>query len=252
MKQFFVYVLFFFHIPLFSYLNHHNNFDAIWNYIAPHDHHPHTIILLDLDNTVVQPLDTYVASDQWVEHHIKQKMKDGLSARQAWLLIKDLYVYLQKHISLTLVEEITVEIIKELQAKGITVVAITARLSEVSDSTIMQLRNLDIHFSQLWHEEICDGELRYCYKDGIIFCDGNDKGKVFEHISQRINKYFKKIIAVDDKEKNLHAIKKVLHPDIEFIGIRYGYLDHVVAHFDHVQAEKELQNFLISNTGYVS
>lgn len=252
MKKLFVYILFFFNAPLFPYLNHHNNFEAIWNYIDADDHQPHTIILLDLDNTVVQPLDTYVASDQWVEHHIKQKMQDGLSARQAWLLIKDLYVYLQKHIRLTLVEEITVEIIKELQAKGITVVAITARLSEVSDSTIMQLRNLDIHFSQLWHEEIYDGELRYCYKDGIIFCDGNDKGKVFEHISQRINKYFKKIIAVDDKEKNLHAIKKVLHPDIEFIGIRYGYLDHVVANFDHVQAEKELQNFLISNTGYVS
>lgn len=246
MKQFFVYIIFFFHIPLFSYLNHHNNFEAIWNYIKVDDHHPHTIILLDLDNTVVQPRDTYVASDQWVEYHIKQKMKEGLSAREAWLLIKDLYVYLQKHISLTLVEEITVEIIKELQARGITVIAITARLSEVSDYTIMQLRNLDINFSQLWHEEICDGDLRYCYKDGIIFCDGNDKGKVFEHICQRINKYFKKIIAVDDKEKNLHSIKKVLHPDIEFIGIRYGYLDPIVNAFDYEQAELELQKYLVT------
>lgn len=245
MKQLLVYIIFFFHIPLFSYLNHHNNFDAIWNYITHDEHHSYTIILVDLDNTLVQPHGTFLASDQWVEYHIKQKMKDGLSAREAWLAIKDLYVQIQQYITLTLVEEITVQIIKELQSKGIFVIAITARLSEVSNYTLMQLHNLDIHFSQLWHEELCDRDLRYHYKDGIIFCDGNDKGKIFEHITQRINKSFTKVIAVDDKEKNLHAIKKVLHPDIDFVGIRYGYLDAIVANFDHKQAEIDLQKYYL-------
>lgn len=252
MKHFFVYVILFFNIPLFSYINHHKNFDAIWNYIDVNDHHPHTIILLDLDNTLVQPFGTYVASDQWVEYHIKQKIKEGLSAREAWLLIKDLYVYLQQHISLKLVEDISIEIIKELQSKGIVVIAITARLSQVSESTLIHLHKLDIYFSELWHEEICDNDLRYYYKNGIIFCDGNDKGKVFEHFSKRINKHFKKVIAVDDKEKNLHAIKKVLHPDVDFIGIRYGHLDYVVTNFDHKQAEIELQKLLISTRKGIS
>jgi phosphoserine phosphatase len=246
MRQYFLYLILFFHAPLIAYVNQHNNFDAICNYISLDDHHSGTIILLDLDNTLVQPYGTYLASDQWVEYHIKQKMNDGLSAREAWLLIKDLYIHLQQYINLTLVEEIAVQIIKELQSKGIIVIAITARLSEVSNNTLMQLHNLGIHFSQLWHEELSDHDLRYHYRDGIIFCDGNDKGKAFEHITHRINKYFKKIIAVDDKEKNLHSIKKVLHPDIDFIGIRYNYLDTIVAAFDHEQAELDLQKYLVT------
>ena len=49
------------------------------------------------------------------------------------------------------------------------------------------------------------------------------------------------MIAVDDREKNLHAIKKIFGSHIEFIGIRYGHLDKKVAEFNPVQAEQELQ-----------
>lgn len=247
MKQYFFYLILFFHISLNACINHHNNFDTILNYIDTDDHHPYTIVLLDIDNTIAAPAGTFVASDQWVSHHMKIKMKEGLSARQAWMAIKDLYVYLQHQIDLMLIEEITATIIKELQSRGIIVIAITARLPEIGDRTIMQLSNIGIEFSSLWHEELLGNEnLSYHYKQGIIFCDGNDKGKVFEDIVKRINKSFTKIIAVDDKENNLKALQKVVLPSVKFIGIRYGYLDTIVSAFDHEQAELDLQKYLVT------
>ncbi len=148
-----------------------------------------------------------------------------------------------------LVEEVTATIIKDLQARGIIVVAITARGIEISDRTIAQLKllGIDLTINALWHEEIKgEAPFAYRYKDGIMFCGNNEKGAVLEQIINVINKPIKKAIAVDDKERHLHSIKKALHPSVEFIGIRYGYLDQVVASFDFSTTEKDLQNYLIT------
>lgn len=249
MKQYFLYLIIFLHLPLFTYINQHNNFNAILNYIDNTDHHPHTLVLLDIDNTLAQPRGTYLASDQWVGYHIKQKMSAGLSALQAWDEIKTLYFMLAPIIELMLVEEITASIIKDLQARGIIVVAITARSIEISDCTIAQLKSLgiDLTINALWDEEIVgQATFDYRYKDGIIFCDSNEKGTVLELIMKIINKPIKKVVVVDDKERHLHSIKKVLPPLVDFFGIRYGYLDHVVESFDIHQAEQDLQKYLIT------
>ncbi len=74
MKYYYFYFILFFNASLIAYVNHHNNFDAILTYVNNDDHHAHTIVLLDIDNTIAQPRGTYVASDQWVGYLLKQKM----------------------------------------------------------------------------------------------------------------------------------------------------------------------------------
>lgn len=250
MKKQLLFLILFFNSSFFAYIKHHNNFAAVLDYVTAQDHHENTLILLDIDNTIAQPADTYVASDQWVSYHMAKKMNDGLSAREAWLAIKNLYVTLQHLIDLTLVEESIPQIIQELQSRGITVVIISARLPEIAHRTMEQLYKLGIYLNPtaFWHEEIIgESTPSYYYTNGFIFCDGNNKGKVLESIMKHAHRSYKKIIAVDDKEKNLHDIKNILSSSIEFVGIRYGYLDSVVTQFDSIQAEIDLSILLHSN-----
>lgn len=248
MKQIVLSFILFLTFPFYAQtIVHHDSFSVILDYLNQEDHHEHTLVLIDIDNTIAQPAGTFVASDQWVSHHIKLKMNEGLTPRDAWLAIKDQYVTLQHSIDLALVEESIPQLIQELQSRNITVVIISARLPEIADRTIEQLQKLGIYLnrSALWHEEIIgDSSLTYHYKNGFIFCDGNNKGKVLEAIMKHTNRSYKKVIAVDDKEKNLHDIKKALPHSVEFVGIRYSYLDEIVAQFNSIQAEKDLHILL--------
>lgn len=228
---------------IFPNIVEHDSFESILNYLNDDDNHRYTLIILDIDNTLAQTI-KLIGSDQWVAHEMKKRIDEGLTPREAWLAIKDLYVAIQHAIDLIAVEEITPAIIKELQTRGIIVIAVTARLPEIADRTIEQLKQIgiDLTHAPLWHEELLsNSDLIYHYKNGIIFCDGNDKGHVLEAILQRIGHEPKKVIAVDDREKNLHAIKKIFESHIDFIGIRYSKLDKKIAAFDASQAEQELQ-----------
>lgn len=241
-------LIFLFTSSLCAMIVEHHQFSAIFDHLNEDDNHRYTLVILDIDNTIAQTI-MLIGSDQWVAHEMEKRVKQGLSYRQAWLEIADLYVAIHHVIDLLPAEEITPALIKELQKRGIIVIAVTARLPKLAHRTIVQLKRIgiDLTHAALWHEElISDSDLNYHYKDGIIFCDGNDKGKVLHAVLQRIGHQPKKIIAIDDREKNLHAIKKIFESHVEFIGIRYGHLDKKVAEFDPIQAEKELQQLLFA------
>ena len=233
---------FFISLPILPIIVEHNEFCALLSYITPDDHHPHTCILLDIDNTLAHP-ESFIGTDQWATYEINKKINQGYSYEEALWEVLQLYFKIQHVIDLIPVESITVSIVKQLQECGITVLALTSRSHEISDRTILQLASMGIDFSYsaFGNEEVLGIlDCNYLYKNGIIFCSNNDKGKVFKEIINYFNHAARKVIFVDDKEKYLHSVQAILEPHIEFIGIRYSHLDGKVAQFDPLVADQEL------------
>lgn len=224
----------------------HHHFIAINEYLCPEDFNHKTLIVLDIDNTIAQP-ETLIGGEEWVTH-MMNTYTNHPDIRIRYKTIAPLYYDVVHTINFIPVEHTTAYIIRQLQQSGVIVIGLTARSFEIMDRTIEQLHNIGIDLSRasLWHEDMWhDCHLTYCHMGGIIFCDGNDKGKVLTAVFERLNYCPCKIIAVDDKERHLHAIAKAIDPCIEFIGIRYGHLDEKVRNFDTDAADEELVEWMI-------
>lgn len=231
-----------------SQIIEHHHFHHILDFISPHDLHNKTVIVLDIDNTIAQP-ECLLGSEEWVAHVIN-KWADAtiIDSKARFLAIAPLYYDVIHAIDFIPIELITIDIIKELQRSGVIVIGLTARSFEIADRTIEQLYNIgiDLSHASVWHEELWhDCHLQYCHKNGIIFCNGNDKGKVLTQIFDRLNYCPVKIIAIDDKERHLQAIARAINPEIEFIGIRYAHLDEKVRNFDGIAADEQLLEWII-------
>ena len=228
----------------------HADFASIFHYLTPDDYHKNTVVVLDIDNTIATLGGPFqmLGSDTWVSHEIAKRIKEGMPLQEALEQVLPLYFELVHIVDLKPAEPATIEIIKQLQALGITVIACTLRSLEISDRTIEQLHELgiDLTHSAFGPDEILGNDIIFRYKNGIIFCHGLSKGPAFKCVLDHFNHMPTKVIFIDDKEKYIHQIKDILHPEIEFIGIRYSQLDEKVAQFDHGVAEQELQTYLAS------
>lgn len=225
----------------------HHHFVAINDYLCPEDFNNKTIIVLDIDNTIAQPA-RLIGSEEWVVHMMNTFAPLHLDTQTRFNSIAPLYYDVIHAVDFIPVEAITLDIIAQLQQSGVIVIGLTARSFEIMDRTIEQLYDIgiDLSHASLWREDIWhDCHLTYCHKGGIIFCNGNDKGKVLTAVFDRLGYCPCKIIAVDDKERHLKAIAKAIDPCIEFIGIRYGNLDEKVRNFDSAAADEELLEWII-------
>jgi hypothetical protein len=241
----------FFSISIFANIVEHADFACILNYIKQEDCHKNTLVILDIDNTIAtldKPFQL-LGDVAWIEYEYNKLIQQGLNVKEPEAQILPFFFELTHYIELKPVEATTVAIIKQLQEAGITVIACTMRSIDIIDRTIEQLKTIGIDFtnSAFGYEELFGHNPRFCYKNGIIFCHGGDKGITLNYVLEHFWHTPTKVIVIDDKEKYLHQIKQVLHPDIEFIGIRYGYLDEKVAQFDPILAEQEKQTYLTAN-----
>lgn len=230
-----------------SVIVEHYHFHQVLDWVTPSDLHNKTVIVLDIDNTLAHP-ETLIGSEEWVAHLINTYGDTSITdAKARFASIAPLYYDVIHGIEFQPVEPISIDIIKQLQNSGLVVIGLTARSFEISDRTIDQLYKIgiDLSHASVWHEELWhDCHLSYCHKNGIIFCDGNDKGKVLNHLFDRLNYQPSKIIAVDDKERHLQAIARAIYPEIEFVGIRYAHLDEKVRNFDGIAADEELLDWI--------
>ena len=65
------------------------------------------------------------------------------------------------------------------------------------------------------------------FTEGIILTGGKNKGSVLSEFLKKTKRNFKKITLIDDKLKNLQDVNEATKKlNINFTGIRYGYLDN--------------------------
>jgi len=201
-------------------------------------------LVLDLDNTVYECLEE-LGSDQWFTCFMEYAARIVIDEAEAFNLVIAIYDAVQYHINHKTVEPNIINIINAFQAIGIPVLGLTARSNRICVITQHQLTSLGIDFSRSWDSlPFALGKLNNqtpVFHDGIIFCDGMDKGVCLDLFFKQTRLMPKAVVMADDKEKHLLAVKRVIeNAGGRFIGVRYGCLDEKVARVDFQKATAEL------------
>jgi len=197
-----------------------------------------TFIVLDLDNTTIESIaEGNVGSDQWFENLFRHANAIKIDSDKATQLILTLYHAVQLHIQVKPVEPEIVRIIKALQDIHVPILAFTARSKKILEPTLRQLAEVDISFARQFgksnFEFVIDGGHIITYCDGIVFCDGKDKGKCLAEFFKKIKYYPAHVLMLDDKLKHLNSVKAIVNGyGGRFEGIRCGHLDEKVASFE--------------------
>lgn len=207
-----------------------------------------TLLVFDLDNTLIEPYGL-IGSDQWFTHMMSNHPHiHYLDAAQK---IVPLYHEIRKRVPVQLVEVVSADIIRAAQERGFRAIGLTLQSEGLANATIECLHKVGIRFTQssllptAHHLKLPH---RCLHKEGIVFCSGkNNKGAALIAALKESGSTPSTIIFVDDKEHHLQVVKKALHeqmPDIQFIGIRYSYLDEKINNFDSAAAAEEMKLFL--------
>lgn len=194
-----------------------------------------TTVVLDLDNTVFTA-NQMIGSDQWYSHLEKKYLAEGSSAREASMRAgrEVQEVHLKSEVSL--IEEGTRDLIRALQKKGVTVIALTARSPGLIFRTRNQLAQVGIDFSSSAPGNFSgpltsDGHS--LAHEGIIFVGPNNKGEVLDSYLKHSLSHPKKILFVDDKIHNTSKLEAALEAKAYKVQtFRYGGADSVVQKFD--------------------
>lgn len=221
-------------------------------YFVEKRHHAGKKVLvpLDLDNTVLSYRHT-LGTDQWFDFDFKQFLDQGMSAYDAKWQTLPYYLNIVKNIhedDIYAVENHTPEHIRKMQALGVDVIALTSRGKYLLDDTKEQLGRFEIDFNKAHYADkevnLTHYDPEAIFQNGMILCAGQHKGKcLFDCIDK--NNMPEVIVMWDDKLSNLEKVADTVKQynakrqadnsdvkPIEFIGIRYSKLDHLIQHVD--------------------
>lgn len=201
-----------------------------------------TWLLLDLDNTVMESM-MELGSDQWFAKLMEYGCQLLPDKEEAINLVILIYQSVQHHVRTKVVEPDIIKIIKALQDIGIPVLALTARDKSLIDTTLGQLDEVGIDFGRNRgsHEKRIQLENEAVYHQGIIFCNGNDKGKCLKAFFAKCLGLPAHVVMVDDKAKHVSHVQEAVESlKIRFDGVRYGYLDEKVRSFNFDESHVQL------------
>ena len=238
--------------PLIAHIYEHHSLKDIHDYIDHVDHHEKTLVVFDLDNTLVRYANV-LGSDEWFSFTLSKLIEKGYSYSQALELLLPLYFKMVHHLELSIFDDYAIDLLNYLHEHNITTIALTSRSLPIAQRTLDELARLKINFVSAeypFNKEI-HGQLTrpyYC-KNGVIFCNDNDKGLVLRDLLHKLNYFPTKVIFIDDKHKYLISLQKALKEidfawAINYIGIRYAGADHFVKAFDPTHAHTLLCEFM--------
>ncbi len=198
------------------------------------------VVVFDIDNTILEPVQT-LGSDQWFEYLVKKYEEQGQDHAQAIASSQKDWGLVQEKTEVRLVERDTARLIRRLQLRGITVIALTARPDDLKDVTAHQLSSAKVHIEQ--YEGYNNPDV--VYSEGIIFSAGKNKGVILRDFLERLNIQPARLIFIDDKEKNVNNMDaEFAKTQIININYRYGAADARVHCFASEIAEFQWEHFL--------
>lgn len=212
---------------------------------------PGTLVIFDLDNTVLEANQT-LGTDQFFSFLVKKAEASGSQGQAAIDLALLQAGAIQPVTKVRLVEKMTRDFIQGLQAQSYTVFALTARPPEWATGTLKQVTSLGIDFSKtapLLLTNNSDQTQNGLYKHGVFFLPpGSAKGSTLINFLNNSGQKPEKIIFIDDKISNVQSVDTALTaagiPNLEF---RYGAADIRVKNFDPNLANFEYNYFLRFN-----
>ncbi|BDC34207.1 hypothetical protein Noda2021_01650 [Candidatus Dependentiae bacterium Noda2021] len=204
-----------------------------------------TLVVFDIDNTLLHPK-TDLGSDQWFTHLVHHHVSKGCDIEKAINQVLPVYRHVNHHIDLIPTEPDLADTVAIIKEKSDMVMCLTARSMPLAEVTHAQLQKNNLHFHvpyvithqpQLKHP--------WLHLHGVVYGGNNNKGEVLFAFLESVQYHPERVIIIDDKEKNLQAIKTACEQrSIECIALRYAGCDARVSEFDHHETEKELDLFL--------
>ena len=212
-----------------------------------------TLLLFDIEDVLIVPLPEYdmhhpyrkLLLSQYKKTLSKQQIDEMLSIvlanRKVKFVDKDtakIFDYIKKH-------HIPATILTKCSTKSYGVIA------NMADFRMNEIKKLGLDFAQLspftkdaiLPDMVTDGPEKQVktpiIKAGMIFTSRLNKAKVLEVILKQYNFYPTKIIFIDDKLKNLHALEdlsKKLH--IDFVGYEFTGAQNLPKYSIDVQKEE--------------
>lgn len=177
-----------------------------------------SLFILDIDDTVGR-VSTSIGLDAWFRFRMQQFINEGHSQSEA---LRDAIILynLAQLASKTMVpvdeHNPIAPLIAELKMKGAKVIGLTARNHKLTDKTLELLGTLGVTFSAdvLPSVTFMLNEKPVVMKDGVIFANGNHKGKCLEfaqelgHIS--LSDTYANVHFADDSKSNCDHVAESL------------------------------------------
>jgi hypothetical protein len=206
-----------------------------------------TVVVFDLDNTVIEPVQT-LGSDQFFGYLVEQGKQTGLTGSQAVAQALAEATPIQPKSKVRTVEALTPRLIRNLQRKGIPTLGLTARPIGWAEGTIEQLSSVHVDFTPtalIDHDAPVGPNLAGRYLHGVIFmADGGDKGQYLVEFLKQVGSTAHRVIFIDDKLNNVQSVERALdQTTLEHISFRYGAADPEVKAFDRGVADFEYRYF---------
>lgn len=221
-----------------------------------------TLVIFNIDNTIFRTK-TLFGSPEWAMHLIHQEMNKGNSREMSAKKCYPIWMKAQKYADVVLLDKKILTVLKEVQKKTCGFIGLTSRHPSAAEITQWQLNKFGIDFARSrfsLYSFISSYKHPTLFRQGILFSnESNQKGEVFaawmEQIRTQINQknMVKKIIVIDDKERNLQSMAKAAeYLGLEFVGLRYSAIEAYPKKINPELVEKEKEiltnNFSDSET----
>jgi len=191
-----------------------------------------TLVVFDIDNTLIEPVQM-LGSDQWFYALVDDIRREQVGEAAAVDRAMAIWNAVQSDTAVRAVEAATPLLILRLQRRGIPILALTARTSQIAADTSRQLRSVGIDFERM--AVAGDLELGATSKlvGGVLYVgEHNSKGEVLVALMRLAKLSPKRVVFVDDKRKNVDSVSAALtSAKLPFVAYRYGAADQTVAAF---------------------
>jgi hypothetical protein len=218
-----------------------------------------TLVIFDIDSTLTTPSNSYLQR-QTIQRYkpIYDSFINRLTENQYRIF---LHLVIVDSPSILVEKEIPL-IIKKLQYKGVKTIGYTGsklgdlgNLPSFPDWRYNELKRLGIDFVKIFPGKVIFKEFQDLgggaigMEKGIVYSGyHHSKGSVLHKVLNELNWIPRKIIVIDDKEKNvvsfLHAIKNII-PEVNVIGFHYKGINFIPkANTDVKIFEKKLHHLI--------
>ncbi len=194
-----------------------------------------TLVIFDVDDVLITAKDQIL---QPSHHKFAKKLEEGLESRHSEEEAQKLWSIIWLARMDELVDPQMVPLIKEAQAKGLKVMALTnawtgtfGSIPSLEDWRVEELATFGYIFKDSWNQlqpkifeklNSKDPKRFPVFKSGVVFTCNLQKGKILKAFLHYANLSPQKIIFIDDKRKHLESVEAFAKEErIPFIGFEY-------------------------------
>ena len=209
-----------------------------------------SLVVFDLDDTlVVADNESGVGTSRWFEETVHRDCKEnGVSIEEAIERFMPSWFAIHNRIGLRPVEKKTLQVITDLQERGIRIMGLTVRGIPMAKRTEVQLREAGISISHnTIYKESCDiivNDKKYGhFHAGVVFLEeGARKGEVLFAFLDKIGYSSSHILFVDDHERHVNSVADLARQKgVSLVAILYGAEDYRKKQFNPALAERDWQ-----------